>query len=51
MSTCGRTTLEILSGLKPYFKKDGHRHGGNASGISDGGATVLASEEYAKAHD
>jgi acetyl-CoA acyltransferase 2 len=45
------TTLEILSGLKPYFKKDGLVTAGNASGISDGGAaTVLASEQYAKAH-
>jgi acetyl-CoA acyltransferase 2 len=45
------TTLEILSGLKPYFKKDGLVTAGNASGISDGGAaTVLASEEYARAH-
>jgi acetyl-CoA acetyltransferase family protein len=45
------TTLEILSGLKPYFKKDGLVTAGNASGISDGGAaTVLASEEYAKSH-
>jgi acetyl-CoA acyltransferase 2 len=45
------TTLEILSGLKPYFKKDGLVTAGNASGISDGAAaTVLASEAYAKAH-
>src|SRR5213083_1889627 len=45
------TTLELLSGLKPYFKKDGLVTAGNASGISDGGAaTVLASEEYARAH-
>ncbi len=45
------TTLEILSGLKPYFKKDGLVTAGNASGISDGGAaTVIASAEYAKAH-
>ena len=45
------TTLEILSSLKPYFKKDGLVTAGNASGISDGGAaTVLASESYAKAH-
>src|SRR5260370_23183919 len=45
------TTLEILSGLKPYFTKDGLVTAGNASGISDGGAaTVLASEEYAKTH-
>jgi acetyl-CoA acyltransferase 2 len=43
------TTLEILSNLKPYFKKDGLVTAGNASGISDGGAaTVLASEDYAK---
>ena len=45
------TTLEILSALKPYFKKDGLVTAGNASGISDGGAaTVLASEEYARSH-
>jgi acetyl-CoA acyltransferase 2 len=45
------TTLEILSNLKPYFKKDGLVTAGNASGISDGGAaTVIASDEYAKAH-
>jgi len=45
------TTLEILSTLKPYFKKDGLVTAGNASGISDGGAaTVLASEAYAKSH-
>ena len=45
------TTLEILSKLKPYFKRDGLVTAGNASGISDGGAaTVLASEEYAKSH-
>ena len=43
------TTLEILSTLKPYFKKDGLVTAGNASGISDGGAaTVITSEEYAK---
>ncbi len=45
------TTLEILSTLKPYFKKDGLVTAGNASGISDGGAaTVIASEECAKGH-
>jgi acetyl-CoA acetyltransferase family protein len=45
------TTLEILSALKPYFKKDGLVTAGNASGISDGGAaTVIASEEYARTH-
>jgi acetyl-CoA acyltransferase 2 len=45
------TTLEVLLGLKPYFKKDGLVTAGNASGICDGAAaTVLASESYAKAH-
>jgi len=45
------TTLEILTSLNPYFKKDGLVTAGNASGISDGGAaTVIASAEYAKAH-
>jgi acetyl-CoA acetyltransferase family protein len=45
------TTLEVLLGLKPYFRKDGLVTAGNASGISDGAAaTVIASEEYAKAH-
>ncbi len=44
------TTLEVLLGLKPYFKRDGLVTAGNASGISDGAAaTVIASEEYAKA--
>ena len=44
------TTLEVLLGLKPYFKKDGLVTAGNASGICDGGAaTVIASESYAKA--
>jgi acetyl-CoA acetyltransferase family protein len=45
------TTLDVLLGLKPYFKKDGLVTAGNASGISDGAAaTVIASDEYAKAH-
>lgn len=45
------TTLEILGGLKPYFKKDGLVTAGNASGICDGAAaTVLAAEEYAEAN-
>jgi acetyl-CoA acetyltransferase family protein len=45
------TTLEGLSALKPYFKKDGLVTAGNASGIADGAAaTVLASQEYARAH-
>src|SRR5438067_12812998 len=45
------TTLQVLMGLKPYFKKDGLVTAGNASGIVDGAAaTVIASEEFAKAH-
>jgi len=44
------TTLEILMGLKPYFKKDGVVTAGNASGICDGAAaTVVAGEDFAKA--
>jgi len=43
------TRLEVLLGLKPYFKKDGLVTAGNASGICDGAAaTVIASESYAK---
>ena len=43
------TTLEVLMGLKPYFKKDGVVTAGNASGICDGAAaTVIASEQLAK---
>ena len=46
------TTLEVLMGLKPYFKKDGVVTAGNASGICDGGAaTIIASEELAKARN
>src|SRR5690242_21165221 len=45
------TTLDVLAGLKPYFKKDGLVTAGNASGISDGAAaTVIASEAFAKSH-
>jgi acetyl-CoA acetyltransferase family protein len=45
------TTLEVLAALKPYFKQDGLVTAGNASGIADGAAaTVIASEEYARAH-
>jgi acetyl-CoA C-acetyltransferase len=43
------TTLEILAGLKPAFKKDGVVTAGNASGINDGAAAVLVmSEDRAK---
>ena len=42
-------TKEILSRLKPVFKKDGSVTAGNASGINDGAAAVvLMSEEMAK---
>jgi acetyl-CoA acetyltransferase family protein len=42
------TTLEGLSKLPPYFKKDGFVTAGNASGICDGAAaTVIASETFA----
>ena len=42
------TTLEALSTLRPYFKKDGLVTAGNASGIGDGAAAcVVADEEWA----
>lgn len=45
------TTLEGLSALAPYFKKDGLVTAGNASGICDGAAAaVIASEEFAQEH-
>jgi acetyl-CoA acyltransferase 2 len=37
------TTLETLSALKPYFRKDGLVTAGNASGIGDGAAAVVIS--------
>lgn len=43
------STLEVLSGLKPAFKKDGTVTAGNSSGINDGAAcALLASEEMVK---
>lgn len=43
------TTLDVLSGLRPAFAKDGTVTAGNASGINDGGAAlVLAREEAAR---
>ena len=43
------TTMEILSKLKPVFKKDGVVTAGNASGIGDGAAAlVLTTMEKAK---
>jgi acetyl-CoA acyltransferase 2 len=45
------TTLEVLAGLRPYFKKDGLVTAGNASGIGDGSASaVLASADWAAAN-
>lgn len=46
------TTLEILSKLKPSFKKDGTVTAGNASGLNDGAAALLlASEEAIKKYN
>ena len=43
------TTMEALSGLRPYFKKDGLVTAGNASGIGDGAAaTVIARSDWAE---
>ena len=38
------TTLEALSRLRPYFRKDGLVTAGNASGIGDGAASVVLAE-------
>ncbi|HUI84273.1 MAG TPA: acetyl-CoA C-acetyltransferase [Candidatus Binatia bacterium] len=35
------TTVEVLRGLKPAFKKDGTVTAGNAPGVNDGGAAVV----------
>ncbi len=45
------TTLDVLAGLPPAFKKDGTVTAGNASGIVDGGAALLlASKTAVEAH-
>ena len=45
------TTLETLSGLRPFFKKDGLVTAGNASGIGDGAASaLLAAADWADQH-
>ena len=45
------TTLDILGGLRPAFKKDGSVTAGNASGLNDGAAALLvASEDAVKKH-
>lgn len=42
------TTIEVLSGMRAAFKKDGSVTAGNASGINDGASFLtLASEKYA----
>lgn len=37
----GDTTVEVLAGMKPAFKKDGTVTAGNASGINDAAAAVV----------
>lgn len=41
------TTLEILSRLKPSFRKDGTVTAGNSSGLNDGAAALLLASENA----
>lgn len=38
------TTMEVLSKLRPYFRKDGFVTAGNASGIGDGAASAVVAE-------
>ena len=46
------TSVEILSGLRPAFRKDGSVTAGNASGLNDGAAAVLvASAEAVEKYD
>ncbi|HET7024562.1 MAG TPA: acetyl-CoA C-acetyltransferase [Gemmatimonadales bacterium] len=45
------TSVEVLSKLKPSFRKDGRVTAGNAPGLNDGAsALVVTSQAYAKAH-
>jgi acetyl-CoA acyltransferase len=45
------TTLDVLAGLKPSFKKDGTVTAGNASGLNDGAAAMLVvSDSFAAKH-
>ncbi|PLK26115.1 beta-ketothiolase BktB [Novosphingobium sp. TH158] len=37
----GNTTLDVLAGMRPAFKKDGTVTAANASGINDGAAAVV----------
>ncbi len=46
------TTAEVLSKLRPAFKKEGTVTAGNASGLNDGAvATLIASEEAVKKYN
>ena len=40
-----KTSMEVLGGLKPAFKKNGSVTAGNASGLNDGAAAVLVASE------
>jgi 3-oxoadipyl-CoA thiolase len=41
------SSMEVLAGLKPAFKKGGSVTAGNASGLNDGAAAVLVASEAA----
>lgn len=41
------SSVEVLSGLKPAFKKDGTVTAGNSSGVNDGAAALLVVSEKA----
>jgi acetyl-CoA C-acetyltransferase len=41
------TTIEALSALKPFVKKDGVITAGNASGVNDGAAAMIVASEAA----
>ncbi|HXB13439.1 MAG TPA: acetyl-CoA C-acyltransferase, partial [Bacteroidia bacterium] len=41
------TTIEVLSGLKPAFRKTGTVTAGNSSGLNDGAAALLLASEDA----
>ncbi|MDX5319472.1 MAG: acetyl-CoA C-acyltransferase [Bacteroidota bacterium] len=46
------SSVEVLAGLKPAFKKDGTVTAGNSSGVNDGAsALILASEEAVKKYN
>ncbi|MBI1221562.1 MAG: acetyl-CoA C-acyltransferase [Bacteroidetes bacterium] len=46
------TSVDVLAGLKPAFKKDGSVTAGNSSGVNDGAsALLLASEDAVKKYN